>query len=503
MATCREIAWLIRSLVKALGFTVFVLAFVPLIFGGTVYRMLEKIMTAKLVLVLGYLSIIAVAMVSWPVIKDVAAGFIRFGTLPLRAQSIVIDRQFSLESNDGPDRVRVQGTWELDGRPTGDVLVRLGRSRSLRPADPERDTAARSSQRATNFWPRQGSCRGPASFFVRTSAARPDTRSSGLRDQPPSLAGKRAPRDVEGSTTLDYDSLSQVPEPYSSRFRNLLDHEGVEYVGTVGYVREHGRLPDLDWTNGRRLHRHRRSRRAEQHAVLELRSRQGLGHGRASARSPAPSAAARSRCRTSAGCFRSTATNLSRWRRLDALISSATKAVWMLASFMGMALPCMMSLEFIRNATVTGDRVAAMTAEGIALRYPGAGGLFWILTLLCGFLVLAPGQVSVGDQIARRWTDMIWTASPAVKRLGRGEVRYLYYGILGVYGVWGLLVLWFLPALRIAEIGAVLGNVALGGSSLQALYVNRKLLPKRLRPHPLLQLGVALCGFFSWGSASR
>ena len=66
-----------QVLVKALGFTVFVLAFVPLIFGGTVYRMLEKIMTAKLVLVLGYLSIIAVAMVSWPVIKDVAAGFVR------------------------------------------------------------------------------------------------------------------------------------------------------------------------------------------------------------------------------------------------------------------------------------------------------------------------------------------------------------------------------------------------------------------------------------------
>ena len=32
----------------------------------------------------------------------------------------------------------------------------------------------------------------------------------------------------------------------------------------------------------------------------------------------------------------------------------------------------MMSLEFIRNATVTGDRVAAMTAEGIALRYPAS-----------------------------------------------------------------------------------------------------------------------------------
>ena len=47
-------------------------------------------------------------------------------------------------------------------------------------------------------------------------------------------------------------------------------------------------------------------------------------------------------------------------------------------------------------------------------------------------------------------------------RLGRGEVRYIYYGILTVYAVWGLVVLWFLPALQIAKIGAVLGNLAAG-----------------------------------------
>ena len=43
-----------------------------------------------------------------------------------------------------------------------------------------------------------------------------------------------------------------------------------------------------------------------------------------------------------------------------------------------------------------------MTAEGIADRYPRLGTLFWFTTLACGFLVLAPGQVSVCDQIARR-----------------------------------------------------------------------------------------------------
>src|SRR6185436_1343100 len=42
------------------------------------------------------------------------------------------------------------------------------------------------------------------------------------------------------------------------------------------------------------------------------------------------------------------------------------QGIWMAASIIGMALPCMMSLEFIRNASVSGDRVSAMAAEGIA-----------------------------------------------------------------------------------------------------------------------------------------
>ena len=199
------------------------------------------------------------------------------------------------------------------------------------------------------------------------------------------------------------------------------------------------------------------------------------------------------------GCaFHPRGDNLARWRGWMRHIC-ATRASGSFASILGMALPCMMSLEFIRNATVTGDRVAAMTAEGIADRYPSFGWIFWITTLSCGFLVLAPGQVSVCDQIARRWTDMIWTASARAHRLGRGEVRYIYYGILTIYGLWGLVVLWYLPALQIAKIGAVLGNLALGFSTLQALYVNRVLMPKELRPRALLQAGTACCGVFFLG----
>src|SRR5262245_55004501 len=50
-------------MVKVLGYVIFLLAFVPLIFGGTVYRMLERVMTFKLIFVLTYLTLVAVFMV--------------------------------------------------------------------------------------------------------------------------------------------------------------------------------------------------------------------------------------------------------------------------------------------------------------------------------------------------------------------------------------------------------------------------------------------------------
>jgi hypothetical protein len=189
--------------------------------------------------------------------------------------------------------------------------------------------------------------------------------------------------------------------------------------------------------------------------------------------------------------------NMERWRGwLHHVLRD--QGIWILASIIGMALPCMMSLEFIRNASVTGDRVSAMSAEGIAARYPSSAGIFWFLTLICGFLVLAPGQVSVGDQVARRWTDMIWTASHRVKQLNI-KVNHVYYFILLLYGIGGLTMLFTLKPVQTAKIASILQNVALGSVTLLSLYVNRTLLPRELQPGWFHQIGVILCGLFFIG----
>jgi hypothetical protein len=486
-----------QALVKVFGFGVFLLAFVPLIFGGTVYRMLERIMTAKLVLVLGYLSIIAVTLISWPVIRDVCAGFFRVGTVPLRAQTIILERHFTLEERQGTTVYRASGTWERDRRPTGDLFVGRGdQSTRFDLRDNEKPTAEMIKFR-DRLLERARERALPHHFFVETEVRGAVLSAEGeIENHHLWKPSRLTVRDSGGSR--DYTDLGAVPEPYSASFRNLLAHEGVEYVGIAAYVGQWRRLPPLDW--------------AMVVAFIGIAGAGGLsntlfsnyardkGWGMGCRVGAIPSAiGGRTIGLSHIGCaFVPEGKNLSQWHGWMRHIRR-DQWIWVAASILGMALPCMMSLEFIRNATVTGDRVAAMTAEGIADRYPTLGWLFWITTLSCGFLVLAPGQVSVGDQIARRWTDMIWTASARVHRLGRGEVRYIYYGILGLYALGGFVILWLLPAFRIATIGVVLGNLGLGFSTLQALYVNRVLLPRELRPNVVQEVGTAVCGVFFLG----
>jgi hypothetical protein len=368
-----------QALVKVFGFGVFLLAFVPLIFGGTVYRMLERIMTAKLVLVLGYLSLIAVTLISWPVIRDVCIGFVSVGTVPLRAQTIILERHFTLAERSGTTLFRVSGTWERDRRPTGDLFVVNGDQSTRfdlrdndKPTSEMKDIRDRLLERA-----RQRAL--PHQFFVETESGDAVLSAEGeIVNHHIWKPARLTVRDSGGSR--EYADLGEVPEPYAAKLRDLLAHEGVEYVGIAGYVRQSGRLPPLDW--------------AMVVAFIGIAGAGGLsntlfsnyardkGWGMGCRVGAIPSAVGGRMIGLShIGCaFVPEGENLSRWRGWMRHIRR-DQWIWVAASILGMALPCMMSLEFIRNATVTGDRVAAMTAEGIAYRYPTLGWLFWITTL--------------------------------------------------------------------------------------------------------------------------
>ncbi len=479
------------GLVKGLGYMIFLGAFVPLIFGGTIYKMLERVMAAKLVIVLVFLLFVGVFMVSTTTAKEVLAGFVGFGEVPLRAETVVAGRHFQITEEHNGRVVTIKGTIESD-RPQVTSFVVHGGS-------PDADfninaVRAEMEKRAMEL-------AVPGRFFVATERA-------GWADHGLTVEG----RILEDRTWVaehyaftddagehQFDRIEDVPPETGKRFSALVENKGLERTQFTSYLREHGRLPDLDWAMLATLAAIAGAGGMTNILFSNFAREKGWGMGKNVGAIPSAVGGRLIALSHVGMVFKLSDESRKKWRGWMRHITADQLVIWMLCSVIGMALPCMMSLEFIRNAPVSGDRVAAMTAEGMATRYPEFRESLWFLTLLIGFLVLAPGQILAGDQLARRWTDIIWTASPWAQKLEGNQVKYVYYAILILYGAWGLLALTFLDPIQVLKVAGVLMNLALGFSSLHTLYVNRTLLPTELKPNLFMQAGLVFCGLFFIG----
>ena len=192
-----------------------------------------------------------------------------------------------------------------------------------------------------------------------------------------------------------------------------------------------------------------------------------------------------------------TAEQLRRWRGWLSHVRRDQLVIWAPGCLLGVALPAILSLEFLRGAEVEGHGAAALIAEGIAARH---GRLFWYTTLLCGFLVLGPGVIQTIDGVCRRWTDVLWAASGRLRREDPHKAYLAYYGIMACYCAWGLLALGLTPdPLILAIFGSSLGNVGLAMSALHTIYVNRRLLPKAAQPPRVLDASLVLAAVFFLG----
>ncbi len=71
-----------EGLLRTLSYFVFLAAFIPLIFGGKIYNAIEKVMVTKIILVLGYLSVVGIFLVSKETWISIFSGFVKFGSIP-------------------------------------------------------------------------------------------------------------------------------------------------------------------------------------------------------------------------------------------------------------------------------------------------------------------------------------------------------------------------------------------------------------------------------------
>jgi hypothetical protein len=484
--------------VKLLGFVVFYLAFVPLVFGGKIYTMLERLMTFKLVIILGFLTIVTFSMVSAANMWEVVSGFVRFGSVPLRAETVVAGNHFTIAQTADPAANEstsyvLQGTID-DGTPvvTGFKVKQGGKNHAYSGAEdlpPElADIKARLLARAVKL-------ARPGQFFVESIHDRQAVSVAG------EIGGDGQWRAVtasvsSGGTTDVYRDLAQVPEPYREQVESLVANQGFQREQMFSYWRRHGRLPDLDWAMLAAFAAIAGAGGLSNALLSNYARDKGWGMGDKTGAIPSAIGGRTISLSHVGKVFRVNEESLGRWRGWMRHIIRDQAGMWMICSFIGMALPCMLSLQFIRNAPVSGNRVAAMTAEGIAAQFPSSGQFWWSITLLVSFLALAPNAIFSGDLIARLWTDVLWVGSRRTQRLEGHQVRYVYYGILAIFGLWGSVTLAWLDPLQIAKLGAVLQNIALGFSAFHTLYVNRTLLPREIRPNWFMQAGLIATGVY-------
>jgi Mn2+/Fe2+ NRAMP family transporter len=192
--------------------------------------------------------------------------------------------------------------------------------------------------------------------------------------------------------------------------------------------------------------------------------------------------------------------SLPRWKRWVRHLTRDQVLVWMPACFFGLALPSMLSVEFLKRGTTlpNGWAGSVMTADAVDQTIGGSlGPIFRFMTLFCGFLVLTPTMASSIDGFVRRWVDVFWTASKKLHTLDPGKIRHLYFGVLVGYSIFGLtMLIVFRNPKTLLDIAGCIYNFALAFSCLHVVVINSSLLPKALRPHWLVRWGLTLTGIF-------
>jgi hypothetical protein len=135
-----------------------------------------------------------------------------------------------------------------------------------------------------------------------------------------------------------------------------------------------------------------------------------------------------------------------------------------------------------------GSYQAKYLAEKI---WPG----FWFLTLFNGFWVLFKTQLGNTDILVRTVTDAAWMASPKA-RSWAGGIRAVYYAILVAFSFWAVLAIRSASPFRLFTILANVAGLVLAIGAVQILIVNRRFLPRPVRPALWREIVLVACALF-------
>lgn len=424
-----------RFVLNAATYGAFLMAVLPLIFGGKVFNSLKVIMSVKIFYVLVFLTGLAIFFSSWSDWKEIGKGFVGIGTVPVTRAEDVNENGMLDEGED----------WDGDGHL--DIV-----EEKLPPTiDKDGDGKAES-------WA--------------------DNNGDGVVDYDDRY------RDVDGDGTRDGDNVINVfaawwhglgiPPIQLAMIGMLASMAAISGSGGLTNTSISGYTRDQGWGMGQHV-------------------------------GAIPSAVGRRQFRLShvGMVFQVTQESLARFRRWYRHVMRDQLIVWMPACFIGIALPSMLSIVFLKRGTEAASEweVAGMAANGVSQAVAnatssGTGAFFWYLTVFCGLIILWPSAATTADGVLRRWVDVFWTGSRWARRLDTNRIGWLYFGVLCAYTAFGLIALSLGRPTALLIAATTVYNYALGVSCFHVLAVNTLLLPRELRPGWFVRIGLVLSGCF-------
>ncbi len=185
---------------------------------------------------------------------------------------------------------------------------------------------------------------------------------------------------------------------------------------------------------------------------------------------------------------------MERWRGWWRVVKMDQWVIYFFGALLGMALPAMLYVTFLEpGLDIRGYGIAAALANAMAARMPLMGGVVAFL----GAWILFKTQLDVIEGMTRAVTDILWTGSKRIRAWRGGDVRRVYYTLLGIIVVWGMIALKLAQPIMLLQISANVAGLTFVIAGVHLYYVNTRLLPKAVQPGIWPRVGlVALVVFY-------
>jgi Mn2+/Fe2+ NRAMP family transporter len=178
--------------------------------------------------------------------------------------------------------------------------------------------------------------------------------------------------------------------------------------------------------------------------------------------------------------FTTDAESMTRWRGWWRIVRADQWGVFFVGAILGMVLPALLYVTFMPHGTdIRGPGISAALAETLGTQV--APWLAAVIAFL-GAWLLFKCQLDIVDGMTRTITDILWSGSRRVRDWRGGDVRNVYYFVLAVIVVWGIIALKLAQPIVLLQVSANVAGVVFVVASLHLLYINTRLLPPALRP---------------------